>query len=61
MALIFTIFLYIYCFGRIKNMSNKDVDDITYSASMIYEKYPHLRALGTENADENQTIEEVNI
>ena len=38
----FLLFLYIYCFRRIKNMSKGDVDDITYSNAIVLNKYPHL-------------------
>lgn len=38
----FLIFLYIYCFGRIKKMSKGDMTDVTYSNVMILMKYPHL-------------------
>lgn len=52
LALAFTVFLYIYCFSRIKNVSKKDVDDITYATQMICDKYPHVRALYQQSAQE---------
>ena len=44
----FFIFLYIYCFKKIKSMSKGDMDDTTYSNVMVLRKYPHLAFLLTE-------------
>ena len=38
----FVLFLYIYCFGKIKKTSKADRDDITISKAMVRKKYPHL-------------------
>lgn len=38
----FVLFLYIYCFGRIKKMSRDDMMDNTYSNILVLRKYPHL-------------------
>ncbi len=38
----FLIFLYIYCFKKIKSMSKGDMEDTVYSTIMLLEKYPHL-------------------
>ncbi len=43
----FVVFLYIYCFKRIKNMSKHDMEDTTYSAAMILKKYPYLAMANT--------------
>lgn len=40
--LAFVAFLYIYCFGRIKNMSRLDIDDKSYVTFLLYKKYPGL-------------------
>ncbi len=40
----FILFLYFYCFRRIKKMSKGDTDDATYSTAMVLAKYPHLVA-----------------
>lgn len=41
----FVVFMYVFCFKRIKHMSKKDVSDNTYASTMLYEKYPQLREL----------------
>lgn len=46
---VFLIFLYIYCFGKIKEMSKADVDDVTFSGAMVLTKHPHLAALFSAN------------
>lgn len=38
----FVLFLYIYCFGKIKKMSNSDALDVTVSTAMVIKKYPYL-------------------
>ena len=38
----FLLFLYIYCFGRIKKMSKDDMLDVTYSNLLVLRKHPHL-------------------
>ena len=54
----FIIFLYIYCFKKIKSMSKGDMDDTTYSNVMVLRKYPHLAVLLTE-VQKNSTNYEV--
>lgn len=54
----FIIFLYIYCFKKIKSMSKGDMDDTTYSNVMVLRKYPHLAFLLTE-VQKNSTNYEV--
>lgn len=36
------IFLYVYCFKRIKEMSKGDMEDKRFAAVMVFKKYPHL-------------------
>ena len=56
LTMAFIVFIYVYFFRRIGHMSNKDVDDITYSSVLIYEKYPHLRGIVQSGDTENQHI-----
>lgn len=39
---VFLLFLYIYCFRRIKKMSKDDMLDNTYSNILVLRKHPHL-------------------
>lgn len=39
---VFVIFLYIYCFKKIKNMSKIDGDNNTLSFGLVLRKYPYL-------------------
>ena len=54
----FIIFLYFYCFRKIKNMSKGDMDDTTYSSAMVLRKYPHL-AIILADYQRNSTNHEV--
>ena len=38
----FVVFLYIYCFKRIKNISKEDMNDTAYSNLLVLRKYPYL-------------------
>ncbi len=38
----FVLFLYIYCFGKIKKVSKEDTDDVTFSNAMVRKKYPQF-------------------
>ncbi len=49
----FLLFLYIYCFRKIKNMSKGDMDDTTYSNAMVLRKYPHLTASFADDQNSN--------
>ena len=40
--LVFVAFLYVYCFGRIKNMSRRDIDDKSCVTYLLFQKYPEL-------------------
>lgn len=53
---VFVLFLYIYCFGKIKRMSRIDTDDNKYSSAMIFKKYPFL----LERIREEQAINREN-
>lgn len=50
----FVLFLYIYCFGKIKKMSKKDTDDNTYSTALVLEKYPLLLERIREQANSSR-------
>ncbi len=39
---VFLIFLYIYCFKRIKEMSKGDMEDGKLAMALVFKKYPHL-------------------
>ena len=39
----FITFLYIYCFRKIKRMSNADEYNNIYAMSLVFKKYPHLK------------------
>ena len=39
----FVVFMYIYCFGKVRKMSKYDTDDTRYAGAMVLLKYPHLR------------------
>lgn len=51
----FVVFLYIYCFKRIKNMSKHVMEDTTYSAAMILKKYPYLAMADTSENEKTLT------
>ena len=38
----FVGFLYVYCFAKIKKMSNYDMSDKTFSNILLYSKYPQI-------------------
>ncbi len=38
----FILFLYIYCFGKIRRMSATDAPDRNYAKAILMRKYPHL-------------------
>lgn len=40
----FVIFMYIYCFGKVRKMSKYDTNDVRYAGAMVLLKYPQLRA-----------------
>ncbi|MBO5273921.1 MAG: PrsW family intramembrane metalloprotease [Clostridia bacterium] len=50
----FLIFLYIYCFGKIRRMSKDDADDNTYATAMVIKKYPQLRELLRTAKEQNK-------
>lgn len=52
----FLIFLYIYCFGKVRKMSKADTDDNSFTAAMIVRKYPTLIRTIQERA-EAETIQ----
>ncbi len=39
---VFVLFLYAYCFGKIKKMSAADAPDRNYAKAILMRKYPHL-------------------
>ena len=45
----FVIFMYIYCFGKIKSFSKADVSSKAYATALVIRKYPHLKEV-LENA-----------
>lgn len=54
----FILFLYIYCFGKIKKMSKGDAADVTISTAMVMKKYPHLvETLSNNNSNETATCD----
>lgn len=57
----FLIFLYIYCFARIRKMSKGDMYDTTYSNVMVFRKHPYLVEALRKNAEVNQQVPEPNV
>ena len=52
----FVIFLYVYCFGKIKKMSKMDGDNNTLAFGVVLAKYPHLvELIRRMNSDAQQT------
>ena len=49
----FLIFMYIYCFGKVKKMSSMDMDDNRFASAMVAMKHPSYRELLRER---NNTI-----
>ncbi|MGN0114789.1 MAG: PrsW family intramembrane metalloprotease [Acutalibacteraceae bacterium] len=45
----FIIFLYVYCFRKIKSMSKSDISDTKLSAAMVLMKYPQLAEMMQNN------------
>ncbi len=45
---LFVIGMYIYCFGKIKKVSNYDEHENKYALAILIKKYPHLQALFTK-------------
>lgn len=46
--------LYIYCFGKIWNMSDTDVSAGTYTSYLVNKKYPELSARSSDEAREKE-------
>ncbi|MBO5747296.1 MAG: PrsW family intramembrane metalloprotease [Clostridia bacterium] len=62
------IFLYFYCFGKIRKMSKQDMGASVYAAFLLVKKYPHLIeqikylcGIGTPVADTVNTNTDTNI
>lgn len=53
--ILLVIFLYIYCFRKIKNVSVKDTVDVAVSFSLVCKKYPELSS-NLEIANTNNSI-----
>ncbi len=45
----FLIFLYIYCFRKIKNLSVMDTTDLAFASSLVLKKYPSLSCTLSES------------
>ncbi|MBO5065459.1 MAG: PrsW family intramembrane metalloprotease [Clostridia bacterium] len=51
--IVFVIFLYIYCFRKIRDISKKDTADVAVSFSLVCKKYPGLLGKITEANSQN--------
>lgn len=61
----FVLFLYIYCFGKIKKMSGYDMSDERFSNVLVYSKYPGLveriRQVNEVTSEAEQMQEQINV
>ena len=61
----FVLFLYIYCFGKIKKMSGYDMSDERFSNVLVYSKYPGLveriRQVNEVTSGAEQMQEQINV
>lgn len=54
----FVIFLYIYCFGKVRRMSNVDGEDSHAADAILLKKYPELRGYYANGQDAEKAKED---
>lgn len=55
----FILFLYIYCFGKIKNVSRFDMADSMCANAILQKRYPHLKDVLLQKTDNTDRVDEL--
>lgn len=55
----FVLFLYIYCFRKIRKLSLVDVDDRRYSRALVLQLHPHMIHVYCPKTDYDETFEQL--